>query len=639
MIGELNGDRTYTVSGLSEETKKHYEIVVGIDFGTTYSGVAYARVGEMESGRALVSNIDKWPGITAYSQTPTRSAYLNGKLSKWGGFGTVSKATKTISLFKLHLDETKTHPNSILPYGLELEQVISDYLRSIYEHTCTLLKGRFGKTLDTSKLRFCLTVPAVWTEKAKNIMRDAVIRAGIISKEDPQDRLLLVGEPEAAALYCETFLDEYNLKPGQNFLICDAGGGTVDLVVYRISVDKNGKNSLMEEVAGDGAICGSTALDANFRRFVSENMQLFFKDEDALTDKELDAIVKVFTDETKSQVCHPSNPDYDEDFLIVTLPDRFGEIEYVVEKDKLFFTDSQLLIHPEIMLSEIFDPVIDQVLSLIDTQLDRIDRTLDAIFLVGGFGQSTYLLHKITDKFTDDVALICAPARGEMAIVRGAVLMGLDPQFVKQRVVRRTYGYECSLGFDNALDPKRLRTVDQNGEVYCNNRFKSYALKGEVRDVDYYAYTSFKCYYNKNPVLQLYAYDGNPEQLPRYTTDPAVKKVTEFEIVLPNIPGKGPSDTVVINVKFYLYQTEIKLEVEIGNKKKVYTGSYKKTENMPIVGEILNGVQSMEIKHGSESLEKSYETQTTKKDQPKKTSGNDIGIQGVISEKTNYIRR
>ncbi|KAG2214303.1 hypothetical protein INT47_000859 [Mucor saturninus] len=155
----------------------------------------------------------------------------------------------------------------------------------------------------------------------------------------------------------------------------------------------------------------------------------------------------------------------------------------------------------------------------------------------------------------DDVALICAPARGEIAIVRGAVLMGLEPHFVKQRVIRRTYGYECSLKFDENLDPERLRTVDQNGEAYCNNRFKSYALKGEI-----------------------YAYDGNPDELPRYTTDNAVKKVRNFEIKLINLPGKGPSDIVVFDVKFYLYQTEIKLEVEIKNIKVIYTGSYEKGE-------------------------------------------------------------
>ncbi|KAI7897314.1 uncharacterized protein EV154DRAFT_454752 [Mucor mucedo] len=573
MTGELNGDKT---SGLSEKTKKDYDIVMGIDFGTTYSGVAYARVGEMERGRAVVYDVSKWPGVTAYSQTPTRSAYTNGKLIKWGGFGEVAKFIQIISLFKLHLDETKKDLNiPELASGIDVEQAISDYLKAIFEHTCGQLEAHFGRSFDTNKLRFCLTVPVIWTEKAKIIMRDAVIRAGLISKEDPQDRLLLVGEPEAAAMYCETFLDEYNLKPGQNFLICDAGGGTVDLVVYRISGDKKGKNSLMEEVVGDGASCGSTTLDVRFRRFVSDNIKLFFEDEDPLTDKELDAIVKVFTDETKSQVCHPSNPDYDEDFLIVTLPDRFDESEADWTLGKLFVTNSQFHVHPEVILSDIFYPVVNQVLSLIDTQLGKIDRKLDAIFLVGGFGQSSYLLHKIKDEFANDVALICAPKRGEMAIVRGAVLMGLDPHFVKQRIIRRTYGYECSLKFDEELDPERLRTVDQNGEVYCNNRFKSYALKGEVRDVDYYVYTSFKCYYNKNPVLQLYAYDGNPDELPRYTTDDTVKKVTDFEIKLPNLPGKGPSDIVDFDVKFYLYQTEIKLEVEIENVKAIYTGSYR----------------------------------------------------------------
>ncbi|KAI7887681.1 uncharacterized protein EV154DRAFT_554491 [Mucor mucedo] len=521
----------------------------------------------------------------AYSHVPTRLAYLNGKLFKWGAFGIVLKDAKTVSLFKLHLDETKKGLIPELPYGLEIEQAISDYLRSIFEHTCTFLSRRIGKEIDTNKLRFCLPVPDGWTEKARNTMRNAVIRAGIISKEDPEDRLLLVSESEAIALYCETFLVEYNLKPGQNFLICDAGRFNVNVVVYRKTVDNNGKNSLMEEVAGDSVISGYTTLDPHFRNFVSDNVNLFFKNVKPLTDRELDNIVDIFTNDIKPRVCHPSNPHYDKDYIIIPLPERFDETEYD-EEDKLFVADSQLHMHPELMLSEIFDPVINQVLSLIDTQLKRIDRKLDAIFLVGEFGQSTYLLHKIKDKFSTEVILICAPHRGEMAVVRGAVLMGLNPQFVKQRIIRRTYGYECSLEFDKSLDPEGLRAVDQNGEVYCNNRFRSYVLKGEIRDVDYYVDISFKCYYSKNPVLKLYAYDGNPDHLPRFTTDDATKKVTEFEIKLPNLPGKGPNDTVVIDAKLYLYQTEIKLEVEIENIKKIYTGSHKKVDNMPFIGEI-----------------------------------------------------
>jgi hypothetical protein len=104
--------------------------------------------------------------------------------------------------------------------------------------------------------------------------------------------------------------------------------------------------------------------------------------------------------------------------------------------------------------------------------------------------------------FSSKVRLVCTPSRGEMAIVRGAVLMGLNPRFVKQRVVRRTYGYECALAFEEELDPMELRTVSQDGDFYCNKRFQQYATKGEIKDIDCYATTSFQSYYSGNPSLR-----------------------------------------------------------------------------------------------------------------------------------------
>src|SRR5579864_3174404 len=38
---------------------------------------------------------------------------------------------------------------------------------------------------------------------------------------------MLITEPEAAALYCATLCRQVDLKVGNRFLICDAGGGTV----------------------------------------------------------------------------------------------------------------------------------------------------------------------------------------------------------------------------------------------------------------------------------------------------------------------------------------------------------------------------------------------------------------------------
>ena len=41
------------------------------------------------------------------------------------------------------------------------------------------------------------------------------------------DELILITEPEAAALYCATTCQEINLGDGDQFLVCDAGGATV----------------------------------------------------------------------------------------------------------------------------------------------------------------------------------------------------------------------------------------------------------------------------------------------------------------------------------------------------------------------------------------------------------------------------
>jgi molecular chaperone DnaK (HSP70) len=64
----------------------------------------------------------------------------------------------------------------------------------------------------------------MWSDKAKNIMRDAAIMAGLISESDHRDRLLLISEPEAAALYCEKKCEQFNLRHSDKFMICDAGG-------------------------------------------------------------------------------------------------------------------------------------------------------------------------------------------------------------------------------------------------------------------------------------------------------------------------------------------------------------------------------------------------------------------------------
>lgn len=71
--------------------------------------------------------------------------------------------------------------------------------------------------------RVVLTVPAAWSIKTKETLREAVQEAGIFTRVD------MVSEPEAAAL--ALFHDRTDagtlLQTGDIFTVCDAGGGTV----------------------------------------------------------------------------------------------------------------------------------------------------------------------------------------------------------------------------------------------------------------------------------------------------------------------------------------------------------------------------------------------------------------------------
>ena len=75
--------------------------------------------------------------------------------------------------------------------------------------------------------------------------------------------LQIVSEPEAAATYVLKAMDPHDVKVGDTFVICDAGGGTVDLISYSVTSLKP-VLEVEEAAAGNGGLCGSTYLNRIF---------------------------------------------------------------------------------------------------------------------------------------------------------------------------------------------------------------------------------------------------------------------------------------------------------------------------------------------------------------------------------------
>ena len=261
--------------------------MVGIDFGTTFTGVAYALSlpveGTWDMSRpdselcALVDKvflIKSWPmaNYVSAGKTPTCLAYdidRHTNIDAWGERARVvterrpddvkTEATSMkssdprksrkirIEHFKLGLHETagahyfgkseldsawlfrgfaedRTWRHPSLPTKTAFDYTV-DYLKAVREHVCNAILPRQLETdvLRTLHLSFALTVPAMWTDKAKELTRQAAEKSGI-----PKDRLVIITEPEAAALYCAmTCKTIQKYQSGDHFVLCDAGGVTV----------------------------------------------------------------------------------------------------------------------------------------------------------------------------------------------------------------------------------------------------------------------------------------------------------------------------------------------------------------------------------------------------------------------------
>jgi molecular chaperone DnaK (HSP70) len=65
----------------------------------------------------------------------------------------------------------------------------------------------------------------VWSDAAKNATRKAAEGAGMGGEGGKGIRL--ISEPEAAAVYTLKAIQPNGLNVGDNFVVCDAGGGTV----------------------------------------------------------------------------------------------------------------------------------------------------------------------------------------------------------------------------------------------------------------------------------------------------------------------------------------------------------------------------------------------------------------------------
>ncbi|OQE16192.1 hypothetical protein PENSTE_c025G09627 [Penicillium steckii] len=361
------------------------------------------------------------------TKVPTVLAYHNND-TRWGY--QVNDLEESVRGFKLLLDKSKdikfrpAIESEILIQKMSQPPVrfAGEYLNKIVSHAKSILGRRvLGKSMNSMDIHYIVTVPAVWSDKAKDLTMQAATLADM-----PQNNLYLLSEPEAAAVYTIRAIQPNSIAKGDTFIVCDAGGGTVDLITYRITQTEPVR---MEEIVeGAGEVCGSVLLDDAFEAYLSDTIGK--KIYDALSDDNKRHALRRWQVDIKPSY---SGPD----------ADGFLNAGYAVP-----------------------------VPGAPDTQDGR------AILLVGGLGASEYLYTRLKDRFSE--LEIMQPRDAWSAVVRGAVHRGLQGNQVLNRKARCDYGIEFCRNFDEERDQGKTPVWCSWEEKWMiDNNMRWYIKKGD----------------------------------------------------------------------------------------------------------------------------------------------------------------
>ncbi|KAI4247362.1 MAG: hypothetical protein L6R42_009647 [Xanthoria sp. 1 TBL-2021] len=457
------------------------QLIVGIDFGTTFSGVAFAFATNTEAKEDIIT---EWPG--AGNQTkqkiPTVLYYDQyQKVVGWGPdiadalapTGYPKPGVQKVEWFKLQLmlsGNTYIDPINLppLPPGKSEIDVAADYLFKLRQAMRNQLQKTLGEVFNREErnIRYFLTVPAIWNDAGKAATRAAAIQAGFLRDEN-DNRLTLITEPEAAAMFCsKTGL--LNLKIRDAVLIVDCGGGTVDLIAYE--VEEETPFTVAECTAGSGDSCGSTALNRNFSNILRAKIRkMKLPDGSKTAGKVYAKCIMDFENRIKADFRNNGQ----KWAVDVGIEAEFPEAG--IEEGYMTFTNEEIL--------QCFEPVVNRILELVRNQIIAIqaqNRLLQNVLVVGGFGASEYLFQQIRLHVPPQFqSKVVRPMDSVAAIVKGAVTAGITERVITSRVARRHYLMATLQPFREGHHPEQYRVPSLDGKDRCKYTRQIFVQKGQ----------------------------------------------------------------------------------------------------------------------------------------------------------------
>ncbi|XP_048734696.2 heat shock 70 kDa protein 12A-like [Ostrea edulis] len=565
----------------------NYVMVAAIDFGTTYSGYAFSTREEFKKDPLKIHANQAWVSGQKYLlslKTPTCLLLRrNGKFVSFGfdaenRFSDITLDGKQNEYLYFNRFKMKLHNNMKLTRDMMLEdisqnkfpaiQVFALSIEALKDHLLDILKTQ-GLEIKTDEIRWVLTVPAIWSDPAKQFMREAAKMAGL------DKRLHIALEPEAASLFCQHLPVERLVgaskgfgvsRKGTKYMVIDLGGGTADITVH----EKLEGNKLKELFKASGGACGGTSVDTQFystmtRIFGGEVMHSLQKER---TFAYMD-LVREF--ETAKRVLKPEEEG--DKKVNLTIPYvTLNEICKEVLEEELGDVLKQSTLNDDISslgdkfrikvsyMKNMFQRTIEDIVQHIKNILQKTEaEDVSRLLLVGGFSESLLIQDAVKKAFPKMQIII--PEEAGLAVLKGAVIFGHQPDSISSRVIRYTYGVRITPEFDDSKHRNDKKFM-MNDVPHCADVFSPFLKAGtEVpanhKVVD--AYTTTKPFQDSMPVVIYYS----EKESPMYVTDDGCKKLGVLDVKVPN----PSADDHHLAVQYQFGDTELHmLAVEVQSK-------------------------------------------------------------------------
>ncbi|XP_025095769.1 heat shock 70 kDa protein 12A-like isoform X2 [Pomacea canaliculata] len=505
---------TTSTSSFGEGGNRRLVVVVAVDLGTTHSGYAFSFFRDPSSVYVMTRWAGQEPGLLNHK---TLSALLLTPDGTFHSFGLAARNHYHNLLpiearhwlyferFKMTLHHCKELSRDTMVTAVNGQQmpaltVFSHVLTFFATHALEQLSDQSGTDFRREDVRWVVTVPAIWREPAKQLMRQAAQMAGMFTSDNPS-QMLIVLEPEAASVYCRRLRMHQlvpetgttrplqssrrsttditmsppavtNLTVGSRYIVVDAGGGTVDITVHELK----DTGQLVELHRATGGPHGSTGVDEEFIALLCSIFGHDFVDNYKRNFPV--GWVNLLTDfESRKRTASPLKTTSFNISLPFTFISEFrkhkGEIDHAVKRhgdsDVEWSLQGMLRLAPPAM-HRLFAPTLISIRQAVGDVLNHPNtRDLQYLFLVGGFAESPMLQHEIRREF-GQLLTVLIPHDVSLAVLRGAVLFGLDPKVVSVRCARLTYGVGVLNRFDSSRHPPE-KLVHRDGVDWCTDVF------------------------------------------------------------------------------------------------------------------------------------------------------------------------